>query len=516
MTRSSRRRRRRTRRTTSPSRAARRARAARRDVPRSRRQRSFDARRACWRPAMLPTILTFNYSDCPMLCSLQLNGLSAALPQIADKHEGAMRSALGEQFRIVTIDLEPNESIAKLMKMRDKYLARLARGAARAGARGLDVPRRGGAAAMARRSVASQMPSASSTRTSRTRRMGAPGGADLPQRERHRHSLRVRHRVRPRRDARLDLRRRARRAGDRGRLHEPLLPLRSGREQSLARRCARAAHRRRGLCRSAVVGLGVLHSSASAGARRLMSEKVKSVMTTTHPSSRRALTSRRSRRCARRRRSPHGPRCAEAQRRRRTRATAARPPTRAGDAGCRKRPPRRGAGDADGAQRAAAPATGTTGRGAAAAARPAAACSAHGALPRDERQGLVRRSSPTIRSTRSGTFWMPQVGQHRAADDSDLMFYAVLGAVASSSSSRIAGVRRLLRHQVPPPPRPQGRAERGAQRRAGDHVDGHPDDHLRVPVLLRLAQSYINVVTPPQKAVEINVLAWRWNWQFTH
>src|SRR5262245_18196551 len=33
----------------------------------------------------LPTILTFNYSDCPMLCNLQLNGLTSALPQIADK-----------------------------------------------------------------------------------------------------------------------------------------------------------------------------------------------------------------------------------------------------------------------------------------------------------------------------------------------------------------------------------------------------------------------------------------------
>ena len=29
-------------------------------------------------------------------------------------------------------------------------------------------------------------------------------------------------------------------------------------------------------------------------------------------------------------------------------------------------------------------------------------------------------------------------------------------------------------------------------------------------------RSYIHVVTPPQKAVEIDVLAWRWNWQFTH
>src|SRR4030095_6678374 len=29
-------------------------------------------------------------------------------------------------------------------------------------------------------------------------------------------------------------------------------------------------------------------------------------------------------------------------------------------------------------------------------------------------------------------------------------------------------------------------------------------------------RSYIHVVTPPNKAVEINVIAWRWNWQFTH
>jgi len=29
-------------------------------------------------------------------------------------------------------------------------------------------------------------------------------------------------------------------------------------------------------------------------------------------------------------------------------------------------------------------------------------------------------------------------------------------------------------------------------------------------------RTYVHVVTPPTKAVEINVLAWRWNWQFTH
>ena len=89
----------------------------------------------------LPTILTFNYSDCPMLCSLQLNGLVTALPKIAEpgpapNGNGDMVFRLGAQFRIVTIDLEPNEPLAKLAKMRERYIDRLPeaqRDAARAG-----------------------------------------------------------------------------------------------------------------------------------------------------------------------------------------------------------------------------------------------------------------------------------------------------------------------------------------------------------------------------------------------
>jgi protein SCO1 len=72
----------------------------------------------------LPTILTFNYSDCPMLCSLQLNGLSKVLPAIAEKQDAAM-FRIGGQYRIVTIDLEPNESLEKVTKMREKYIERL-------------------------------------------------------------------------------------------------------------------------------------------------------------------------------------------------------------------------------------------------------------------------------------------------------------------------------------------------------------------------------------------------------
>jgi protein SCO1/2 len=79
----------------------------------------------------LPAILTFNYSDCPMLCSVQLNGLTAALPAVGtrgpspDPDKGDAIFRVGVQFRIVTIDLEPNESLAKASKMRERYIARL-------------------------------------------------------------------------------------------------------------------------------------------------------------------------------------------------------------------------------------------------------------------------------------------------------------------------------------------------------------------------------------------------------
>jgi len=94
----------------------------------------------------LPTILTFNYSDCPMLCSLQLNGLTAALPEAAKKGpvlgaendqsvprpsggtetpDNNLALQLGAHFRIVTISLEPHETLAKMTKMRERYIARL-------------------------------------------------------------------------------------------------------------------------------------------------------------------------------------------------------------------------------------------------------------------------------------------------------------------------------------------------------------------------------------------------------
>ncbi|HEY4177439.1 MAG TPA: SCO family protein [Kofleriaceae bacterium] len=79
----------------------------------------------------LPTILTFNYSDCPMLCSLQLNGLTTALPEIAkpvvlpSSGDKQVAFKLGTQFRIITIDLEPKDPVAKLAKMKERYIQRL-------------------------------------------------------------------------------------------------------------------------------------------------------------------------------------------------------------------------------------------------------------------------------------------------------------------------------------------------------------------------------------------------------
>ena len=85
----------------------------------------------------LPVILTFNYAECPMLCNLQLNGLVAALPGMAapgpapagaaaaGSARGDVVFRAGEQFRIVTISLEPTEPLERLGRMRDRSIARL-------------------------------------------------------------------------------------------------------------------------------------------------------------------------------------------------------------------------------------------------------------------------------------------------------------------------------------------------------------------------------------------------------
>ncbi len=61
-----------------------------------------------------PVILTLNYSDCPMLCSVQLNGLVEALR--------AMPWNLGQQFHVVTMSIDPLETPTRAALTKEKYL----------------------------------------------------------------------------------------------------------------------------------------------------------------------------------------------------------------------------------------------------------------------------------------------------------------------------------------------------------------------------------------------------------
>jgi protein SCO1/2 len=66
-----------------------------------------------------PVILTFNYSDCPMLCSVQLGGLVESMRE--------MEWTVGSEYRIVTVLLDPTETHRKAMDTKMKYLERYQR-----------------------------------------------------------------------------------------------------------------------------------------------------------------------------------------------------------------------------------------------------------------------------------------------------------------------------------------------------------------------------------------------------
>lgn len=61
-----------------------------------------------------PVILTMNYSNCPMLCSLQLNGLFQAL--------GKLDWAIGQNFQMITVSIDPKETSERAQSTKEKYL----------------------------------------------------------------------------------------------------------------------------------------------------------------------------------------------------------------------------------------------------------------------------------------------------------------------------------------------------------------------------------------------------------
>jgi protein SCO1/2 len=61
-----------------------------------------------------PVILTLNYSRCPMLCSLELNGLVGAMKDVD--------FTAGKDFRIVTVVLDPNEKPEEARASKTRYV----------------------------------------------------------------------------------------------------------------------------------------------------------------------------------------------------------------------------------------------------------------------------------------------------------------------------------------------------------------------------------------------------------
>lgn len=63
-----------------------------------------------------PVLLSFNYSDCPKLCSVQLENMTDALRQIKFK--------VKEDFQVVSISIDPNEQTSRAKKTKALYVER--------------------------------------------------------------------------------------------------------------------------------------------------------------------------------------------------------------------------------------------------------------------------------------------------------------------------------------------------------------------------------------------------------
>jgi len=72
-----------------------------------------------------PLVLTMNYSDCPKLCSVQLNALVDAMRK--------MPWDLGEEYQVLTVSIDPLETPERAQLTRQKYLKDYGRAGTAAG-----------------------------------------------------------------------------------------------------------------------------------------------------------------------------------------------------------------------------------------------------------------------------------------------------------------------------------------------------------------------------------------------
>ena len=61
-----------------------------------------------------PTIVTLNYSNCPMLCNIQLNKLVQSLNKLDLQ--------LGQDFQMLTVSIDPTESTERIRETKQKYV----------------------------------------------------------------------------------------------------------------------------------------------------------------------------------------------------------------------------------------------------------------------------------------------------------------------------------------------------------------------------------------------------------
>ena len=66
-----------------------------------------------------PTIITLNYSNCPMLCSVQLDQLAKSLAELDLQ--------IGRDFQMLTVSIDPKETPEVAAKTKAKYVDRLRR-----------------------------------------------------------------------------------------------------------------------------------------------------------------------------------------------------------------------------------------------------------------------------------------------------------------------------------------------------------------------------------------------------
>jgi protein SCO1 len=63
-----------------------------------------------------PLLLTLNYSDCPQLCVLQLDGVMKAC--------GELGLTMGEDYDLITVSVDPSEAPARASATRERYFER--------------------------------------------------------------------------------------------------------------------------------------------------------------------------------------------------------------------------------------------------------------------------------------------------------------------------------------------------------------------------------------------------------